>query len=329
VKETFDPIKPWFLAAQELGEYIGIRFGHIAPEKTEPEWIFLPHIEFDGIGGFADILRKRGATIGDLPQIRHQSKPAALSVLKLLPNYLRPRHWVKLKPLERDPQHGDSSQPPTAVAWHIFDKATTLQIRNTSRKIRVTVNSFLLQHLTKAIRPFLEDYSSTVPWMIPVNLRGKVFRDRDTANFSSYISVRVKLDDSVQDIHRNIYAVLDRKEHWANWYAYEFGRFTTQGLRKFLIKKELATSQWNLGGFSNLGDWDAERKITPVECQGSWLFCPPVLRFQLIGAGCVTFQNRLSLLIQAHPELTTNPTVCKSWIQNWVKEIESNLPTDR
>jgi hypothetical protein len=36
----------------------------------------------------------------------------------------------------------------------------------------------------------------------------------------------------------------------------------------------------------------------------------------------MTFQNRLSLLMQAHPELTTSPAVPKAWVQNWVEEIK-------
>jgi hypothetical protein len=49
------------------------------------------------------------------------------------------------------------------------------------------------------------------------------------------------------------------------------------------------------------------------------------LRCQPVGAGCVTFQNRLSLTIQAHPKLTTDPAVPGVWVQNWVKEIEMDV----
>lgn len=320
-----DPIKPWFTAAEEMGEFIGIRFGRIAPGKTEPEWIFLSHKEFDGIGGFAEILRKRGAALGRLPQIRHPARPSKLSVLKLLAKYIEPRRGIKWTSFKGDSEPASDSKPPRAAEWHVFNEEETLQIRRVCRKAGVTVNSFLLKNLTKAIRPFLEDYSSMVPWMIPVNLRGKVVRDRDTANFSSYISVKVQSYETVHDIHRNIYAALAQKEHWANWYAYQLGSLTTDGMRKFLLKRELATSQWHVGGFSNLGDWDGEKEITQSECQGSWLFAPPVLRFQKIGAGCVTFQNRLSLLIQTHPEFTTNTAVPKAWIHHWVKEIEFDV----
>ncbi len=322
-REGVDSVNRWFYAAEELGEYIGIRFGHIPPGATEPEWTFLRHTDFDGIGGLAHILRQKGVKLGRLPQIRYPSTSSALSVLKLVPKFLQPRRHVKWLPLGATQKNG--AQPPPAVAWHVFDELATLQLRRVCRMAGVTVNSFLLKHLTKAIRPFLEDQSAVVPWMVPVNLRGKLVRDRDTANFSTYVGVKVKSFETPHDVHRNIYAALGRREHWANWYAFYVSRILTQGMRRFLITKELAVSQWNLGSFSNLGDWDAEKEITQPECRGDWLFCPPVLRCQLVGAGCVTFQNRLSLVIQAHSELTIDPAITKAWVQNWVKEIEMDL----
>jgi NRPS condensation-like uncharacterized protein len=320
-----DSINQWFAAAEELGEFIGIRFGHIAPSKIEPEWIFLRHTDFDGIGGFADILRRGGAKLNRLPQIRYPASPSTISLVKMVPIFLRPRRRVKWMQLYGNPMASSASKPPAAVAWHVFDETATSQVRGVCRKAGVTVNSFLLKNLTKAIRPSLEDQCSMVPWMIPVNLRGKILRERDTANYSSYVGIKVQFYETVYDIQRNIYEALGRKEHWANWYAYQLGKFATHGMKKILISKELAMSQWNLGSFSNLGDWDPEKKITQAECQGKWLFCPPVLRCQLIGAGCVTFQNQLSLTIHVHPELATESRVCKDWILNWIKEIELDL----
>lgn len=324
MSERIDTINLWFLAAEALGEYIGIRFGQIAPGVTEPEWTFLRHTDFDGIGGLAHILRQRGAKLGRLPQIRYPAAPSVFSVLKLTPKFLRPRQRVKWLPLPATPTTGPL-QPPAAVAWHVFDELATLQVRRVCRMAGVTVNSFLLKHLTKAIRPFLEDQAAVVPWMVPVNLRGKLVRNRDTANFSSYVGVRIKSYETPHDVHRNIYAALGRREHWANWYACYTGVVMSEAMRKFLITKEWALSQWNLGSFSNLGDWDSEKEITQPGCLGDWLFSPPVLRCQLVGAGCVTFQNRLSLTIQAHQELTTEPAITRQWIQNWIKEIEMDL----
>jgi hypothetical protein len=137
--------------------------------------------------------------------------------------------------------------------------------------------------------------------------------------------VKVRSYETIHDVHHNIYAALGRGEHWANWYAYKASSWTTLGMKKFMLANGLAMSQWNLGSFSNLGDWDSEKSIKQAGCGGNWLFAPPVLRCQLVGAGCVTFQNRLSLTIQAHPDLTTSPAVPKAWLQIWIKEIEMDL----
>jgi len=320
-----DPIRPWFDAAEDLGEYIGIRFGRLPPGASEPEWFFLKHTDFDGIGGLAHLLRERGAELPRLAQIKHPAPPSWVSLVRALPKFARPMRRVKWGPLEGPTRPSTPSVPPPAVAWHIFSESATMQIKRVCRKKGYTVNSFLLKHLTKAVRPSLADESSFVPWMLPVNLRGKVSRERDVENHSSYVCVNVQSYETVEDIHTNIYAALARGEHWANWFSYRSGLLLTHGLRKFLIKTERCTSQWNLGGFSNLGDWDSEKKLQQPGCVGPWLFCPPAMCFQRMGAGCVTFQNRLSLSIQAYPELTTSSEVPRGWVQNWVKEIEMDL----
>ena len=316
---------PWFTALESLGEFIGMRFGRIAPGKGDPEWMFIRHDDFDGIGAFAEIFRQRGAPFDSLPQARHPAVPSLLSVIPLLKMHVQPRRRLKWKNLGQNMKLQGTPQPPLAFAWHVFDEAVVAEIRHVCNSTGVTVNSFLLKNLTKAIRPSLEDPLSPVPWMIPVNLRGRVNCGRDTANHMGHITANVAPSDSAQDIHHHIYSAMESKEHCANWFAYELGRFTTHRMRKFFIKKELATSKWNLGAFSNLGVWDPEKKIRQPSCLGDWLVCPPVVRFQLIGAGCVTFQNRLSLTIQAHPELTIDPQVCKDWISAWVEKIESDL----
>jgi NRPS condensation-like uncharacterized protein len=161
--------------------------------------------------------------------------------------------------------------------------------------------------------------------MVPVNLRGKVQRETDISNYSSYVGVRIRSYETVMDIHKNVYKALASGEHWANWYAYSAGKLSSPSLKKYLIKTDRAMSQWFLGGFSNLGDWDCDKKLTQPGCLGSWLFSPPVLRNQLVGAGCVTFQGRLSLVVQAHPDLTTNKEVTETWMQSWTKEIDLDL----
>lgn len=327
----FDPMKTWFLSLEDVGEYIGIRFGRIPPGKTEPEWIFLPHTDVDGIGGFAQMLRNKGVDLPLLPQIKHPSPPSRIALLKNLPKFVQPRHKLKWREIAGPTRPVNNTEAPTAVAWHVFDENASTQIRRVARRESITVNSFLLKHLAKAIRTFLEDPSATIPWMIPVNLRGKINRAADIENHTSYVSVGVHPYDTVYDVHRKIYNGLARGDHWGNWYGYDSSRILNSGMRRFLIRTEKCTAEWNIGSFSNLGDWDREAEITHPDLAGTWLFAPPVLRFQQLGCGCVTFQKRLALVIQAHPELTTNPEAPRAWMQTWVQEIEkdvvSRLPT--
>jgi hypothetical protein len=321
-----DPITPWFEIIEELDDYIGIRFGHIPAHGSDPEWTFVSHLDFDGIGGFAELLRRRGAVLPKLPQIKHPAPPSWRWLVKFLPKALKPRRKISWGKLGNGAKGQSSrSEPPPALAWHVFDEHTTTQVRRVCRKNGFTVNSFLVKHLTKAIRPSLQDEASVVPWGLPINVRGKILRDRDTANYATYVSINVASFETVHDIHKQIYGAMGRGEHWANWHTYALSNPLPRFIKKWLVKKHLAMSQWNVGSFSNLGDWDAEKNIQQHECDGSWVFTPPVFHFQHLGAGCVTFQNKLSIAIQAHPELTIDPAVTREWVANWVKEIEMDV----
>jgi hypothetical protein len=322
-----DALRPWFELLEEMGEFIGIRYGRVHPVTREVEWMYLSHAQYDGIGAFAELLRERGAEIPELPQITHPARFSLLSFLRFLPALGAPRKTLKWKPLKQGAPMEDTSQPPPAVAFHVFNEQTTIEIRRLSRLADVTVNSFLMKYLDRAIRPSLEDPTNASPWLIPVNLRGRVSQPRETENHSSYVGIKIYASESVRDIQTRIYDALAKGAHLAAWMCFKAGKFASDGMKRKMIVTNRATSQWSLGGFSNLGDWDSSRKITAEGCLGDWLFAPPVLRSQMVGAGCVTFQGRLSLTIQIHPDLTTSKDVAEEWLHSWVREIELGLPS--
>lgn len=321
-----DPIKPWFEALESMDEFIGIRFGQVNQDTNTVDWKFLPHTDFDGIGAFAHLLREGGAEVNDLPKITHPAPLSWWAFLRTLPQMLGPRRRLELKPIDRGTKVEKANQPAPAVSWHVFNEEETAKIRRIARSAQVTVNSFLIKYLDRAVRPYLTDPSQAIPWMVPVNLRGKVSQPRDTENHSSYVAIRIYASEGVKEVHRHIYETLQKGHHCANWKAFSASRFTSPSLKRHLINSDRAVSQWSLGGFSNIGAWDPEKKITQEKSKGPWLFCPPVLRTQLIGAGCVTFQGKLSLTLQLHPDLTTSPEVAQRWMQNWVNEIALGLP---
>ena len=315
-----DPVRPWFEALESMGEFVGIRFGKVGPDG-EVEWFFMSHAEYDGIGGFVHLLRERGAVINAMPQITHPGGLSWWPFIRFLPTMMKLRKVLKWREQPQGPKI-EGNVPPPAVAFHVFNEQETLEIRRAARLAEVTVNSLLLKYLDRAIRPALEDPTSAIPWMVPVNLRGKVIQPTDIENHSSYVPIQIFASEGAKEVQNHIYSAIARGEHLATWKGFAATKGTSACTKKKLIDANRATSQWSVGGFSNLGVWDPDSKIKAPECQGDWLFAPPVLRFQMVGAGCVTFQGRLSLTLQLHPELTTSPEVAAGWLRAWTREIE-------
>lgn len=324
-----DPVKPWFDTLEAMGEYIGIRYGKLDPESGEVDWIYRPHAQFDGIGGFGDILRCQGAQVRKLPELSSSIPQRWLDLPRALPELSKPPKVLAWREeITQSARSGETlREAPAAVAWHLFSKRETDQIVSHCRKMNVTVNSFLLKHLSEALRPGLQEPEEPIPWMIPVNLRGSITQDRDTGNHSSYVAVKIDSQYSIQATHKSIYNKLERGEHWANWKAYGLTKGLPINIKKALIDSNRAMIQWNVGSFSNLGVWDDEYLAIDPSVSTPWLFAPPVLKCQMIGAGCLTFGGRLSLMLQTHPSLTTSDKVVREWVNNWVKQIELDIPT--
>lgn len=319
-------VRVWFETLEALGEFVGIRFGRVCRLTGKVEWFFLSHQDFDGIGGLAHLLRERGAKLPCLPKITHPNDESWLSFFRFLPTLLASRKILKWNPMMQGKELATTSQPPPAVAYHVFDEVKTTRIRRSSRIAEVTVNSLLMKYLDRAVRPALADPASAIPWMVPVNLRGKVVQPQDTGNHSSYVGIQIYASETAKQVHRRIYDALGKGQHMAAWKGFTATRLTTPQIKIRMIETSRATSQWSVGAFSNLGVWDPQKEITASECMGDWLFAPPCLRFQMVGAGCVTFRGRMTLTLQIHPELTTSPIVADEWLRSWVREIELGLP---
>lgn len=268
----YDPMKPWFLAVESTGEFIGMRLARIPPGKSEPEWIYVPHSECDGFAVIKKLFAERGATVGELAQARHPAKPSARSFFKLMKMQMQPRWRLHWKDLGASKGKADSRQPAPAVAWHVFEEEQTLQMRQFCNANGGTVNSFLLRHLSATVRPYLvEGEAAPVPWMIPVNMRGRVKSAGEMSNHVSYVTVIVRPGETSSGVHQSTQAAMDREEHCTNWFGYTLGRYMPQSVKRFLLTKELATPQWYLGAFTNLGAWDRRKKSRhPIASGPGW-----------------------------------------------------------
>lgn len=319
-----DPIRPWFEALEELGDYSSFKFGHVA-ESGEVRWHERSHKLFDGIGGFADILQEAKIVPPPLPQNKHPSKPSWWPFVRALPALLGPRRRLAWASLEKGPAVPEGPLPDPVLGWHLFDEDQSVAVREAARALGVTINSYLLKHLDAVIRKELQNPKAATPWMLPVNLRSKVKCERETENQSSYLAIQIAHDQDVTDLHADIHRRLDRGEHWAAWKGYSATRPFPPALKKWALAHDRAMTQWNLGLFTNLGNWDPDKTITDPDYSRAWVVRATVLRSQMIGAACISFQGRLSLSVQVHPDLTTAPSVPERWMKDWVQRISSDL----
>ena len=294
---------------------MGIRYGRMVPDSDEVEWSFVSHCECDGIGGFVRMLRKHGAEIPTLPQTKHPCRAIVRPLWNLWRN--RNSHPGSAQRPDWAQPHDPSSGASSDVAWHLFSAEDTQALLEKCRHEGVTVNSFLLKHLDQAIRQDLRKPEAAIPWMIPVNLRGDLNHADDTRNHVSYIEARIQDKDSLKDIENQIRQRLERGEHRANYLVLGIGRILSHETKIKIIRKDRAKPDGNIGAFSNLGVWDSQKEIATTD---SWLFCPPVVKGQLLGAGCVTFQGRLGLTIQGHAD-PSSPGKASVWMTRWISGL--------
>jgi len=306
----------WFLASEATGDFMGIRYGRLPQGSQEVDWSFVSHCDCDGIGGFARILRKRGAELQKLPEAKNRCRGVIGPLWRLWRDSRENKQCADRRDWELSGSPGAKASG--AVAWHLFTEEQTKDIREKCRREQVTVNSLLLKHLDQAIRPETLRPHLKIPWMVPVNLRGDIMHADDTENHVSCVDVFIAPDDSAEAIQQQILRRLERGEHRANHLLLELGRLLSHGAKKKFLTNDRSKPAGNIGAFSNLGVWDSE---VLIETDDSWLFCPPVVRGQLLGAGCVTFQNRLSLAIQGHPGLFLSPDIASGWMKRWVEQL--------
>lgn len=304
----------WFRASEATGDFMGIRYGRSAPGSSEPEWIFVSHCDCDGIGGFARLLRERGAELPELPKTGSPCRGLLGPLWRLVCDSFGAGECADRGDWARPGAQGANGQ----VAWHLFTEAETTELLARCRREGVTVNSLLLKHLDQAIRPGILRPHLEIPWMIPVNLRGDISLADDTENHVSCVVARVAADDSAAAIQRKIRHRLQLGEHRASHLILNSTGFLSHRAMVKFLAKDRARPAGNIGSFSNLGAWDADKRIA---AEDGWLFCPPVVKGQLLGAGCVTFQNRLALTIQPHPDLASPPDIAESWMGRWIQGL--------
>jgi hypothetical protein len=304
----------WFKLVEEVsGEFTGGRFGKREPGASEIKWTFLPHAAYDGLGGFAHLLRQgpRAAEVR-VPILKEKRRPPQLVCLAALVRYLMQKRqpaaaWKTFDASWTPPASGASAG--TAVATRVLDVDRTERLSQMARAHGVSLNSFLLSALARASQAELGPGPAT--WMTPVNMRGPVARANDTANHTAYLQMELARDATPMQVHEQVKRSLLKREHWATWLFANAGCLVGYAGMRRIYNFELASREGRpfVGAFSNLGSWDGF---------GEWSVCPPVARSSPLGVGVIICDGKLSLTIDAHPSIARDAAWTRGFMERWL-----------
>jgi len=311
-----DIVGEWFRAQASLGEDTDIHFGHVDAPGGPPVWTPVSHQRFDGVGGFVKLLRETGHTVDAMPELKDERTPRLFRVVHAWARYLfRRRPTYRWAPLPASTVEG----APPAMATHVFDEDATRAVAASAKSLGITVNTLLLDRLTRVIRRTILGRPRSVSWMIPINMRGGVKLADEMTNHSSFLEISVVEGEAATALQQRVRQAVADHQHWAFWYSFQAGRyFGMVGRRLFMKASIFGRSHW-VGSFSNLGVWNP---VAEGAHPYAWFFCPPPVPSQPFGVGCVTYQGRLSLTLQAHSSIAADASVAARWLREIVEEIQ-------
>jgi len=308
-----DWVAAGFTAMRDCGDDISIVYAETGTShRAEPRWFELPHDKFDGISGFAHLLREQGLRLDALPVLKGE-RPTLRQKLRGLMNVFPALQVHRQKWRRFDPTRTSTfRRVRDRVASRLFTEAQTREIVAAARDAGVTVNTWLLYHLDRAVAAQLAAPAAGRMWMIPVNLRGALPAVPEDFLQMSFLPVDIERDPSPGALQALIDGLKDRDCHWGSWTALHLGRLIGHaGIRRELRKRALQHNGWT-GIFSNLGVWN-------VPGARSWIFGPAISRAQPVGAGCVTVNGRMSLTVQLHEALTEDLQASYALLDAWTQ----------
>jgi hypothetical protein len=311
-----DLLGEWFAALEAHGECYMFRLGRYETGLSEPEWFFLSHERYDGLGGLAQVQRSLLRRRMELPRSK-ELKPGRLARIIAAARCLlrRARHplpWLHDDPAWRAVDSAHSS--PSAVAWALLSESETLALRDHARRRGVSLNAWLLWGLSRSTLPWLASRRGSLDWIVPVNMRGAVASERDTANMAWTLDVAFSAEAGPEQVDRAIRRELGRRAHWGAWQLLNLLRYFRPELLRAVALREMRVRKH--GSFSNLGS------LQPAEGDASrewWLAFNPVLSSRPVGAASLTWGGRLALSLQLHPALSRDPEQARAWLNEWTR----------
>jgi len=307
-----DWVAEWFPILRLHGEFTDIVFGRVSKQEA-PEFFYLDHGHYDGIGGFQQLLAEKEGINLPAPQLKELKsnflKRILGFILYLLDSRVRHISWNK-----RQTEGSFKRNHPIPL---VLGQQETTKLCEVAKQGHSSVTGLLLGTLDKVVRDTLQNSKQKNIWLLPINMRGQVERVDSKTNHASYISIKTLEHEAATHISLKIKMAIERRYHWAAWWGIVLGqKIGIQGMQKIMAKYYAKKHSWT-GTVSNLGIWG--KNNTPSH--GGWFFCPPVTRAHPVALGCVTFSGKMGLCLQIHSSLDIDGSVAQDMAQKLRTEL--------
>jgi hypothetical protein len=308
-----EPAVAGFLAAEELGEVMLMRFGRVRDSGELVDWDYVPHVLLDGLGGFAHMLRLyEGHEVGRVNGRETQPPPFgkkltairdALAREKLSPH----RPAVPWKHYDRSAIAGI----PKAVGWAMLSEEESKKL---AARHETSMNSRLLWALDRAASALLSGPHPPRLWLMPVNMRGASKAADRMTNPVCAIPVEFPEGSTARDVHAEVKEKFARGAHWGTWYLGLLrNAFGAAAMRKAIHAYYARPRHAWMGTFSNLGDWSAAGKKPNY----FYIGVPPVTITNPLTAAVMGWGGRLTLSVQAHVAIASDPAQAMALAAEW------------
>jgi hypothetical protein len=320
-----DVIADFWDALDDMGEYCDFYMGSYSTGMAEPEWTRFRHREYDGTTAFAEFLRtKRNFAINYDDFATSGTPPSkwALFVAWLRLYFLAlrqrpPMRWRRLDASWRPVPTRRS--PPPAFAWTLFSKEDTLRLERLAQSHDVSLQAWLLWALKETILPELVPGSGVVSWKVPLSMHGAFPSEGELGVSSFSLDVTFPPEAGPEQIHQAIRREMKLRRHWVvGVFTFKFAKWIPRWALRWFMRLAMWTRPWQ-GSFSASLAMDAD---STSDLEEWFIGRGHVLRATPLGICCAEWRGRLSLSIQIHPAVSTDPQVARDWVATWRRFAE-------
>jgi hypothetical protein len=290
-------IRFYFECLNDAGEQV--TFDLIKQKKETNETITYNHLIYDGLSALCEqVATFKGENI--IPKLHYQAPPSFLKRMVLLTQW-----WTAVSYRSFFVPRGDSQEE------------SLYGSRVVTIKDEKNLNSRILMALHQAL-----ETNETSLWMLPVSLHKKVELGMKPLNNVSFIDVKLKSNDTANDVKEKIARELKSGSYWGTIYS----MFVPKILgKKMFIKTFPYFSHFlkRTGTFSNLGKWT----IPGIPEEESWGIKLTVVSLNPLAASALQVNGKLTIGLQTHSCLGLTKQKLDRILDLWQKALQNQSPS--